>query len=193
MGLNIICLQQYFHTSCGYWNIIRMKIAEYCMKFIEELGNHEIDINQGKTISQMSKREIIRRKVIIDAQKIIQEWNDIVEYKKILSLEPVEEGVDDFQAIVNKRYKELNINDYLKVYTLHINYLINIGIYGVISLLNKSDCEGFYSCDDSHYIVLMLNIINKRSDIDSKFIEIINKLNKIFQESIDNKQNVILS
>jgi hypothetical protein len=163
------------------------------MKFIENLDKNKLNISDDGIVYAMTDREIVRERVIIEARTIVQEWNDIVEYKKNLSLEPEEEGVDDFQAIVNKRYKELNINDYLKVFVTHIDYLINIGINGVVSLLNKSDCEGFYSVGDSYDIVLMLNIISKRTDIDPEFIQIIGDLNKVFKASVDNGKKVIIS
>jgi hypothetical protein len=193
MGIDIVCCNEHFHSSYSGWYAIRMKIAEYCMKFIEDLAKNKLNISDDGIVYAMTDREIVRERVIIEARTIVQEWNDIVEYKKNLSLEPEEEGVDDFQAIVNKRYKELNINDYLKVFVTHIDYLINIGINGVVSLLNKSDCEGFYSVGDSYDIVLMLNIISKRTDIDPEFIQIIGDLNKVFKASVDNGKKVIIS
>ncbi len=193
MGIDIDCCGENFHCSYSGWNAIRMKIAEYCMKFIEDLSKNELNISPDGVIYAMSDREIVRERVIIEARTIVKEWNDIVEYKKKLSLEPDEEGVDDLQAIVNKKYKGLNINDYLKVYGLHIDYLINIKLKGVVSLLNKSDCDGAYSVGDSYDIVLMINIISKMSGIDPEFIQIIGDLNKLFKASVDNDKIVIIS
>jgi hypothetical protein len=67
-----------------------------------------------------------------------------------------------------------------------------IKLKGVVSLLNKSDCEGFYSVGDSFDIVLMLNIISKRTDIEPLFMEIINGLKKVFQESVSKTKNVVI-
>ena len=193
MGIDLTCGKEFFSTSYSGWNTLRMKFAEYCMKFIEDLSKNELNISPDGVIYAMSNREIIRERVIIEARTIIKEWNDIVEYKKKLSLEPDEEGVDDLQAIVNKKYKGFNINDYLKVYGSHIDYLINIKLKGVVSLLNKSDCEGFYSVGDSYDILQMINIINKMNSIDPEFIQIIGDLNKIFKSSVDNDNIVIIS
>ena len=187
-----MCCGEDFHTSYSSWNSSRMKFAELCMKFIEDLAIHKLKKSDDGIVYAMTDREIARERVIIEARTIVQEWNDIVEDKKNLSLEPEEEGVDAFQAIVNKRFKELNINDYLRVFGSHINYLINIGIYGIVSLLNKSDCEGTYSVGDSYDIVLMLNIISKMSGIEPQFMEIINGLKNVFQTSVKNKKNVII-
>jgi len=192
MGIQLISSGEDFHTSYSSWNAFRMKFAELCMKFIEDLANHKLKKSDDGIVYAMTDREIVRERVIIEARKIVQEWNDIVEDKKNLSMEPEEEGIDAFQAIVNKRFKELNINDYLKVYTLHINYLINIGIYGIVSLLNKEDTEGFYTVGNSIDIVLMLNIISKMSGIEPQFMVIINGLKNVFQTSVKNKKNVII-
>jgi hypothetical protein len=192
MGIDLVCLQEDFHTSYSSWNRFRMKFAELCMKFIEDLSKHELNISPDGIVYAMTDREIVRERVIIEARTIVQEWNDIVEDKKNLSLEPEEEGVDDFQAIVNKRNKELNINDYLRVFGAHIDYLINIKLKGVISLLNKSDCEGAYSVVDSYDIVLMINIISKMNGIDLQFMEIINCLKKVFQTSVSKKKVVTI-
>ena len=193
MGIDLICGGEDFSTSYSSWNRFRMKFAELCMKYIEDLSKNEINISPDGIVYAMSDREIVREQVILEARKIVQEWNDIVEHKKILSLEPEEEGVDDFQAIVNKRNKELNINDYLKVFSEHVDYLINIKLKGVVSLLNKSDCEGAYSVGDSYDIVLMINIISKISDIEPIFMEIINCLKKVFQTSVSKKKVVIIT
>ena len=192
MGIDLMCCGEDFSTSYSSWNVFRMKLAELCMKYIEDLANHKLNISDDGIVYAMSDREIVRERVIIEARTIVQEWNDIVEDKKNLSLEPEEEGIDAFQAIVNKRNKELNINDYLRVFAGHIDYLINIKLKGVVSLLNKSDCEGAYSVGDSYDIVLMINIISKMNDIDPQFMEIINCLKKVFQTSVNKKKNVII-
>ena len=187
-----MCGGEDFHTSYSSWNTFRMKFAELCMKFIEDLAKNELNISPDGIIYAMSDREIVRERVIIEARTILKEWSDIVEEKKNLSLEPEEEGIDDFQEIVNKRNKEININDYLKVFGAHIDYLINIKLKGVVSLLNKSDCEGAYSIGDSYDIVLMINIISKRTDIDPLFIEIIKGLKNVFQTSVSKKKVVTI-
>ena len=187
-----MCCGEDFSTSYSSWNRYRMKLAELCMKHIEDLASNKLNISDDGIVYPKTDREIIRERVIIEARTIVQIWNDIVEDKKNLSLEPEEEGIDAFQAIVNKRFKELNINDYLKVFGAHIDYLINIKLKGIVSLLNKSDCEGFYSVGDSYDIVLMLDIISKRTDIEPQFMEIINSLNNLFQTSVNKKKNVII-
>jgi len=187
-----MCCGEDFSTSYSSWNVFRMKLAELCMKFIEDLANHKLKKSDDNIVYAMTDREIVRERVIIEARTIIQKWNDIVEDKKNLSMEPEEEGIDAFQAIVNKRNKELNINDFLKVFGGHIDYLININLKGIVSLLNKSDCDGEYSVFDSYDIVLMLNIISKMSGIDSQFMEIINGLKKVFQTSVNGEKNVII-
>ena len=192
MGIQLISSDEDFSTSYSSWNIFRMKLAELCMKYIEDLANHNLNISDDGVVYAMTDKEIVRERVIIEARAIVQIWNDIVEDKKNLSLEPEEEGIDAFQAIVNKRNKELNINDYLRVFGAHIDYLINIKLKGIVSLLNKSDCEGFYSVGDSYDIVLMLDIISKRTDIEPQFMEIINSLNNLFQTSVNKKKNVII-
>ena len=192
MGIQLISSGEDFHTSYSSWNAFRMKFAELCMKFIEDLANHKLNISDDGIVYAMSDREIVRERVIIEARTIVQEWNDIVEDKKNLSLEPEEEGIDAFQAIVNKRNKELNINDYLRLFSGHIDYLINIKLKGIVLLLNKSDCEGAYSVGDSFDIVLMLNIISKMSGIEPQFMEIINCLKKVFQTSVSKKKVVTI-
>jgi hypothetical protein len=192
MGIDLMCCGEDFSTSYSSWNVFRMKLAELCMKFIEDLANHKLKKSDDNIVYAMTDREIVRELVIIEARTIIQKWNDIVEDKKNLSMEPEEEGIDAFQAIVNKRNKELNINDFLKVFEGHIDYLININLKGIVSLLNKSDCDGEYSVGDSYDIVLMLNIISKMSGIESQFMEIINGLKKVFQTSVNKKKNVII-
>jgi len=191
MGIDLICGSEIFSTSYSGWNTLRMKFAEYCIKFIEDLSKNQLNISPDGVIYAMSDKEIIRERVIIESRDIMKKWNNIVEAKKILSMNPDKEGVNDFETFVNKRNKELNINDYLKVYGEHIDYLINIGLYGIFSLLNKSDCDGLYSVGNSIDIINMLNIVNNMNIIEERYIEVINKLKKVFQKSI-NKKNVVV-
>ena len=193
MGIDLICGSEIFSTSYSGWNILRMKFAEYCIKFIEDLSKNELNISPDGVIYAMSDKEIIRERVIIESRDIMKKWNNIVEAKKILSMNPDEEGVNYFETFVNKKNKELNINDYLKVYGEHIDYLINIGLYGIVSLLNKSDCDGLYSVGNSIDIIKMLNIVNNMNIIEERYIEVINKLKKVFQKSVNKKKVVVIA
>ena len=173
-------------------SMLAKSIDEVFVAACDEEVRQAVEAFGGKVF--MTDKEIIRERVIIEARTIVQIWNDIVEDKKNLSLEPEEEeeGIDAFQAIINKRNKELNINDYLRLFSGHTDYLINIKLKGIVSLLNKSDCEGYYSVGDSYDIVLMLDIISKRTDIDPQFMEIINCLKKVFKTSVNKKKNVTI-
>lgn len=190
MGIDLDCNGINFHTSYSGWNTIRMKLAEYCMKFIEDLSKNELNISPDGVIYAMSYREIIRERVIIEAQTIIKEWNVIIEAKKNMP-EVIEEDI--LQKIIKNREKEINIIDYLNIFDKHMDFLINIGIKGIFSLLNKSDTEGLYSIGDSYDVNSMLNIIHKMNNTDPKFIEIIDRLKNLFQASIDNKKCIIIS
>jgi hypothetical protein len=170
MGIDLTCGKEFFSTSYSGWNTLRMKFAEYCMKFIEDLSKNELNISPDGVIYAMPDKEIIRERVIIESRDIMKEWNNIVEAKKTL-----------------------NIIDYLNIYGEHIDYLINIGLYGIVSLLDKSDCDGLYSVGNSIDIINMLNIVNNMNIIEEKYIEIINKLKKVFQKSINKKKVVVIA
>jgi hypothetical protein len=170
--------------------MIRIRIAELCMIFIENIANKKLNISPDGIVYAMTDKEISKENDIIQGRIIINQLNDIVEDKKNLSLEP-EEGISSLQAIVNKRNKELNINDYLMVFGAHIDYLIKIGIYGVVSLLNKGDTYGgFYSVGNSFDILKMLNNICKNNNFDREFLDIIKDFRKVFEASVLNGKNV---
>jgi hypothetical protein len=186
------CAGKSFETDYSIWRIIRMRIAELCMIFIENIANKKLNISPDGVVYAMTDKEISKENDIIQGRIIINQLNDIVEDKKNMSLEPEEEDISALQAIVNKRNKELNVNDYLMIFNAHIDYLIKIGIYGVVSLLNKSDSEGYYSAGNSFDIIKMLNTICEKNYIDREFIDIIDDFGKVFQESVSNGRNVAI-
>ncbi len=192
MPFLMTCAGKSFETDYSIWRIIRMRIAELCMIFIENIANKKLNISPDGVVYAMTDKEISKENDIIQGRIIINQLNDIVEDKKNMSLEPEEEDISALQAIVNKRNKELNVNDYLMIFNAHIDYLIKIGIYGVVSLLNKSDSEGYYSAGNSFDIIKMLNTICEKNYIDREFIDIIDDFGKVFQESVSNGRNVAI-
>jgi hypothetical protein len=189
MGFEMICGDESFDKDYTEWRMIRIRIAELCMIFIENIANKKLNISPDGIVYAMTDKEISKENDIIQGRIIINQLNDIVEDKKNLSLEP-EEGISSLQAIVNKRNKELNINDYLIVFGAHIDYLIKIGIYGVVSLLNKGDSYGFYTVGNSFDILKMLNNICKNNNFDCEFLDIIKDFRKVFEASVLNGKNV---
>jgi hypothetical protein len=190
MPFLITCAGKSFETDYSKWRMIRIRIAELCMIFIENIANKKLNISPDGVVYAMSDKEISKENDIIQGRIIINQLNDIVEDKKNLSLEPEEEGISALQAIVNERNKELNVNDYLMIFECHTDYLIKIGIYGVVSLLNKGDCEGYYSVGNSFDILKMLNTICKNNDFDRTFIE---EFREVFEASVSNGKNVSIN
>jgi hypothetical protein len=79
--------------------------------------------------------------------------------------------------------------------------LIYFGVGGVYALCNKMDCEGYYSVGNSYDILELFKlikpfIINKTDNLETHGNEIYNciiQVEKVFQESVDKKEIVIIT
>lgn len=105
---------------------------------------------------------------------------------------------------VNKLFEIINENDTDNDLDIDIflNYcnkpyfidgLIFLNIYGIYTLCNKSDCEGYYSVGNSHDISQLFNLINDFY-IDKEYDKhMIKRVKKIFKHSISKRKIVTIS
>jgi hypothetical protein len=80
---------------------------------------------------------------------------------------------------------------------LFIDTLVFFNISGLYAFCNKSDCEGYYSVGNSYDICQLLKLIQKFYTVDKDFFQninkTVNKIKKIFQESVRKRKIITIS
>jgi len=73
-----------------------------------------------------------------------------------------------------------------------IDTFISLDIYGLYSLINKSDCEGFYSPGNAFDIVLLLDKINPYMT-NEIVAELMPSIISLFKKSVESKISILIS
>jgi hypothetical protein len=118
---------------------------------------------------------------------------EITEYEKVYA--------DKLLEFINKIESESNFDidiflNYCKE-SPFIDTLVFFNISGLYAFCNKSDCEGYYSVGNSYDICQLFKLIKKFYIVDKEFFKnihkTINKIKKIFQESIKKRKIITIS
>ena len=98
-------------------------------------------------------------------------------------------------SIAKQNITNPNVDDsYLVIFDKmsDIDMLIYFNLSGIYTLLHKSDCEGFYSIGNSYDIYEMIQLV--KPNIDNQFFKTITKeVELLFKNSLENKENIIIS
>ena len=78
-----------------------------------------------------------------------------------------------------------------------VDTLVFFNISGLYAFCNKSDCEGYYSVGNSYDICQLFKLIKNFYIVDKEFFKdinkTINKIKKIFQESVRKRKIITIS
>ena len=84
-----------------------------------------------------------------------------------------------------------NNDKYILLFQKNINALTCFNFTGIYALVNKEDCESYYSCGNSYDICNLLETIDE--NIDKDHYESIMKAKSVFQHSADSKEPICVS
>ena len=80
---------------------------------------------------------------------------------------------------------------------IFIDTLVFFNISGLCAFCNKSDCEGYYSVGNSYDICQLFKLIKNFYIVDKEFFQdihkTINKIKKVFQESVRKRKIITIS
>ena len=84
-----------------------------------------------------------------------------------------------------------SIGDYNIVFENYVNALACFELLGIYSLINKQDCEAYYSCGNALDMYMLINKI--KNYINKEHKQSIMLFKKVLKYSIDHKQPIIIS
>ena len=80
---------------------------------------------------------------------------------------------------------------FLQLFQKNINALTCFNFTGIYALVNKEDCEAYYSFGNAYDICNLLETIDE--NIDKEYYESIMQAKKVFQHSVDSKEPICIS
>jgi len=185
MGIDVVCDDNSFSTSYGYWNTIRETIIKTTFDYI---------------IDKFQKDEELYKNITDENDKhYIGEGSNYFMHKK--NINNIINSVSKSGVITNFLYAGDNLVVKFLGSATNLSYidsLIYFNIGGLYALCNKSDCEGVYSVGNSHDIILLFDLIEpfvKNYDDCYKCIYVVedrlyNRLYDVFKESIEKNKKV---
>jgi hypothetical protein len=198
MGVDIICKKNAF--SCGYsfWNEIRtatiIATAEY-LKYQMTITKYNKDTQPY--VYQQIINEFMRQLITYGTPEQEQ-----VSEKEEFPEQDVSEPLVEFEPTPLEDQEDIPlIGLFLGNCTLEIiDILIFFGVGGVYSFCNKSDCDGYYSVGNSYDICELFKLIKpflikNKENMDSRDNDVykfITEVEKVFQESIETKNFVVI-
>jgi hypothetical protein len=190
MGIDLICSSKSF--SCGYsfWNVMRtasiIATADYLKDQLLKSNLEE------ETYPYVSLHNI---NFFMDELLSYNKNTETTEEDEVST--PIPKENDEEIPIIGLFLS--NCEGSLQIQDL----LIYFGVGGLYALCNKMDCEGYYSVGNSYDILELFKlikpfIINKTDNLETLGLgnEIYNRLielEKVFQESVDKKEIVIIT
>ena len=81
--------------------------------------------------------------------------------------------------------------DFFIIFNKYVNALTCFNFTGIYALVNKNDCEAYYSCGNAYDICNLLETIDKT--IDKEHYESIMQAKAVFQHSVDSKEQICIS
>ena len=191
MGIDLTCSSKCF--SCGYsfWNLIRTAAIIATSDYLKD--------ELTKTNLEDGTYPYVSLKNINDFMDELLTYNK----NKELSEETTEED-EVSTPIPTENDEEIPIIGlFLGNCSLQIqDLLIYFGVAGLYALCNKMDCEGCYSVGNAYDILELFKLIkpfiinktdNLETDPENEIYNSIIEFEKVLQESVDTKQNIIIS
>ena len=81
--------------------------------------------------------------------------------------------------------------DFFIIFNKYVNALTCFNFTGIYALVNKEDCESYYSCGNAYDICNLLETIDE--NIDKEHYDPIMQAKKVFQHSVDSKEAISIS
>jgi hypothetical protein len=81
--------------------------------------------------------------------------------------------------------------DFFTIFNKYINALTCFNFTGIYALVNKEDCESYYSCGNAYDIYNLLETIDE--NIDKEHYERVRQAKAVFQHSVDSKEAIWVS
>ena len=191
MGVDLICSSKSFSCGYGFWNLIRTAAIIATSDYLKD---------------QLTKTNLEEGTYpYVSLQNINGFMDELLSYNK--NKEKSEESSEEDEVstpIPTENDEEIPIiglflgNCSLQVQDL----LIYFGLGGLYSLCNKMDCEGCYSVGNAYDILELFKlikpfIINKTDNLEigteNEIYNSIIHVEKVFQESVDTKQYIMIS
>ena len=98
--------------------------------------------------------------------------------------EDLKQLVTDYKNIV------YDIDNFI-IFNKYVNALTCFNFTGIYALVNKEDCEAYYSCGNAYDICNLLETID--DNIDKEHYQRIMQVKKVFQHSVDSKEPICVS
>ena len=81
--------------------------------------------------------------------------------------------------------------DFFIIFNKYVNALTCFNFTGIYALVNKEDCESYYSCGNAYDICNLLETID--NTIDKEHYEPIMRVKAVFQHSVVSKEPICIS
>jgi len=81
--------------------------------------------------------------------------------------------------------------DFFIIFNKYVNALTCFNFTGIYALVNKNDCEAYYSCGNAYDICNLLETIDDA--IDKDHYEPLMRAKTVFQHSVDSKEPICIS
>jgi hypothetical protein len=184
MGVDFICDEKGLSCTYSKWNSIRKKILKVSLEYLKHKFEEDIKLHGTKLaddvnyIGEYSQYNYNKQSIL----NIIKNMDK--DYSKDLG---IDRTIDLFVSLTNK--------------IKHTDALIYFEMGGLVSICNKSDCEGFYSPGNSLDICHLLNLLkplllakNESEHNDELHIDYTTfvRMVELFEYSYKNLKNVII-
>lgn len=178
MGIDLHCGEISFGSSYTGWNELRLIIIQATIDYIQDKFQKDYELYNNLTD---------------DDDNWIGEGSDYDYFKRQIN--------DLFTSIKNEK-ASMPFNNSINCFVnkvrsnSQIDALVYFDIYGLYSLCNKNDCEGYYSPGNSVDICNLLDLIkpfikNIDEDVYGTIYEASsNELYKLFKESVITNQKI---
>ena len=169
MGIDLYCRGKWFSCSYSSWNNIRIECICAAIRYLESLLK-TLNETLDQTIEEDEQKDFVYKRE--KNERNIEHLHVLIQMKPLLI-----KSVDSFLY-------QIQINNY-------IDTLISLELNGLYALINKSDCDGFYSPGNALDIVTLLNTIQPH--MSSDIAELIQFIIPLFQKSIETNTRILIS
>ena len=189
MIINLICGDNIFTSNDKQWNKIRGIISSASQEFIldykNNMLNHEMkdsslnDLDDSDDCKEYNYYQKTLYEKSVNKEIILKTINNML----------TDIALTNYYINPAKRI-ESNDSSFLKLYNTYLDLLTILGLSGIFSLNNASNCNGFYSIGNSYDIANAIDLI--MPFINNEYIEVlIFEVLMIFNHSV--KNNLIIS
>jgi hypothetical protein len=189
MGIDLLCKEKNFSCSYSFWNLIRTATIIATADYLKD-QLLKSDLEEEETYPYVTLQNI---NIFMDELLSYSKNKETTEEDEVST--PIQSENDEEIPIIGLFLT--NCESSMQI----LDWLIYFGVGGVYALCNKMDCEGCYSVGNAYDILELFKlikpfIINKTDNLETPESQIYNRLievEKVFQESVDKKEIVIIT